>query len=379
MVGADAKTRMKTIVAHVIYDLATAGAQTVVMNYLRSMQQDTDFDMYVVVGNRYTGLQYEVEAEQKGFKVIYANYTPIKSNNLGFLRPILNWFRYQRSLYKALRTINPDIVHTHLTQILPFVAIPVLLLGTKKLHTLHSDPYAIEMRFYVFAMIVFHLFRFHVIGVTELQAEKAKKRYHLKNVPVVHNGLNFENYCIDESKFDIRSELRIPRDTFIVGSVGRLDKVKNYPFLLKVFAELVKDSPNSTLLLVGDGVEKANLMALAENYKIKNKVVFAGLRKDVQRMYHVMDVFTMTSFSESSSIVTVEAQASGLRCVVASSIPENVIVTDDNVSTLSLDNPIQDWVDALKGDYPRRKKVSDMSLFSIDRTIIELKEVYFHL
>ena len=92
-----------------------------------------------------------------------------------------------------------------------------------------------------------------------------------------------------------------------------------------------------------------------------------------------MDVFTMTSFSESSSIVTVEAQASGLRCVVASSIPENVIVTDDNVSTLSLDNPIQDWVDALKGDYPRRKKVSDMSLFSIDRTIIELKEVYFHL
>ena len=91
-----------------------------------------------------------------------------------------------------------------------------------------------------------------------------------------------------------------------------------------------------------------------------------------------MDVFTMTSFFESSSIVTVEAQASGVRCVIADSIPDNVIVTG-LVSSLPLNAPITDWVSAIKGNYPKRKQVSEMKMFSMDRTISELRDVYNNL
>ncbi len=368
--------KQKRKVAHVIYDLATAGAQTVVMNYMRSMQHDKDYDICIVVGNKYTGLQYEEESKAKGFNVIYANYKPICLKALGPFRPLINWFRYQLSLYKVLKHVNPDIVHTHLTKILPFVSIPILLLGKKKVHTLHSDPYAIEYRFYLYAMVVFHLFRFKVVGVTESQVEKAKKRYHLNNISVVHNGLNLSRYKISESKEDIRKELGIEESAFVIGTVGRLDKIKNYPFLIKVFAEVVKEMPKAKLLFVGEGAERNYLADLVETLNLTDKVIFAGLRKDVERMYHAMDVFMMTSFFESSSIVTVEAQASGIRCVIASSIPENVIVTDDNVSTLSLEAPTEDWVKAIKGKYPKRKKVSDITMFSMERTIKELKEVY---
>ena len=363
-------------VAHVIYDLATAGAQTVVMNYLRSMKKCSDYDMCIVVGNSYTGLQYEKEARDKGFEVVYANYK--ETNSYGVLRPLVNWIKYQRALYKALKSVSPDIVHTHLTKILPYVFLPLLILGKKNVHTLHSDPYAIPNRFYYFALIVFHLFHIKIIGVTESQAEKAKKRYHLRPVPVVHNGLNLEKYNISESKTDIRKELGIEEEAFVIGTVGRLDKIKNHPFLIKVFKQVIKDMPNAVLLFVGDGVERKHLQSLVEDYNLSENVVFAGLRKDVERMYHAMDVFAMTSFFESSSIVTVEAQASGVRCVIADSIPDNVIVTG-MVSSLPLNAPITDWVSAIKGNYPKRKQVSDMKKFSMDRTIYELREVYNNL
>ena len=357
------KSQRKKKIAHVIYDLATAGAQTVVMNYMRSMYNDEDYESYVIVGNSYSGLPYEEEAKEKGFNVVYANYVPTTLS--GPLRPVVNWFRYQNSLYKALKLVNPDIIHTHLMNILPFVAIPILLLNKKKVHTLHSDPYAIPYRFYIFAMIVFHLFRFKVIGVTENQSEKARKRYHLKNIPVVHNGLNLEKYKLSESKSDIRKELGIAEDAFVIGTVGRLDKIKNYPFLIKVFAGVVKEIPNAKLLFVGDGIERRHLTTMVNDMNLTSCVIFAGLRKDVERMYHAMDVFAMTSFFESSSIVTVEAQACGVRCVIADSIPKNVIVTK-NVTSLSLDAPIDTWVLAMKGEYEKMPQISDMSLFSMD-------------
>ena len=363
-------------VAHVIYNLATAGAQTVVMNYLRTMKEDSDYDMCIVVGNSYTGLQYEKEALEKGFEVIYANYKETVS--CGILRPLVNWIKYQRALYRALKIANPDVVHTHLTTILPFVFLPLLVLGRKRVHTLHSDPYAIPNRFYYFALILFHLFHFKIVGVTESQAEKAKKRYHLKTISVVHNGLNLENYIISESKAHIKKELGIEENAFVIGTVGRLDKIKNYPFLIHVFKRFIMDIPNAILLFVGDGNERNHLQSLVEDNDLQSNVVFAGLRNDVERMYHVMDVFAMTSFFESSSIVTVEAQASGLRCVIANSIPDSVIVTN-LVSSLPLNAPITDWVSAIKGNYPKRQKVNEMNMFSMERTVCELKEVYDNL
>ena len=131
-------------------------------------------------------------------------------------------------------------------------------------------------------------------------------------------------------------------------------------------------------MFVGDGIERRHLTTMVNDMNLTSCVIFAGLRKDVERMYHAMDVFAMTSFFESSSIVTVEAQACGVRCVIADSIPKNVIVTK-NVTSLSLDAPIETWVLAMKGEYEKMPQISDMSLFSMDKTIDELKEVYQQL
>ena len=161
----------------------------------------------------------------------------------------------------------------------------------------------------------------------------------------------------------------------MIGSVGRLDPIKNYPFLLKVFSEYYKFNSKARLLIVGEGVEKQSLHALADTLRIRNRVIFAGQRNDVQNVYKAMDLFMLTSFYESSSIVTVEAQLSGLRCVISSSIPDSVIISK-TVNRINLDAPLSDWISAINGDIEPNEVVNAKEIFSLNNTIRELKKVY---
>ena len=364
---------MKKRVVHVIYDLDTAGAQTVVMNLLRSFQDDEDYELSVVVGNTYQGLPYEKEANDRGFKVVYANYKPCLK--YGLLRPIINWFRYQFKMYKAIKSLKPDIIHTHLTGILPYVCIPASLICKKRVHTFHSDPYAMSFSFFLWAFLSTHLFKFRLVGVTESQAEKVKHRYHLTNIDIVHNGLFLKKYTLTESKESIRKELGIAEDAYLIASVGRHDPIKNYPFLIKLFSEYSKINSKAQLALIGYGTETQKLQQLVQSLGLIDRVFFFGIRHDVERMYKAMDLFMLTSFFESSSIVTVEAQLSGIRCVVSDAIPDSVIISN-KVNRLSLDTPTEIWLDAIDGKLPADRKTNSIDDFSMQKTVRELKSIY---
>lgn len=182
----------------------------------------------------------------------------------------------------------------------------------------------------------------------------------------------------DVCRQNVRVELGLEDDAFVIGTVGRLDKIKNFPFLIKVFREYLKLNTQARLLIVGDGVERYSLTELVKILNIENKVIFAGQRSDIQNMYKAMDLFMLTSFFESSSIVTVEAQLSGLRCVISSNIPDSVIITD-RVNRISLDVPICDWIKAMSGLLPSDAIINDKMHFSIDNTILELKNIYQRL
>lgn len=364
---------MKKKVVHVIYDLDTAGAQTVVMNLLRSFQDDVDYQLSVVVGNSYKGLPYEKEARDKGFEVVYANYKPYTKYRL--IRPLINWFRYQRKLYCAINGLKPDIIHTHLTGILPYVCIPASIICKRKVHTFHSDPYAMGLSLYLWALLSVHVFKFIPVGVTESQAQKVKQRYHLSSIDIVHNGLYLNKYDVIDSKETIRKELGISEDTFLIGSVGRHDPIKNYSFLIKLFNEYSRKNKKAQLALIGNGTETHKLQLLAKSLGISDKVIFFGVRNDVERIYKALDLFMLTSFFESSSIVTVEAQLTGVRCLVSDAIPESVIITN-KVNRLNLNAPVETWLDAIDGSLPTDKIINEIDSFSMQRSVQELKSIY---
>lgn len=362
-------------ILHIIGNLKVHGAQSVVMNYLRSLNNDSDIKLIIAVLGEPTGSPYEKECEKSGYELHFLHY---KRKGVPLIHSFLNWVERQRLYYREIKRVKPNIVHTHITSIFQTTVFPILLSGVKiKVHTLHSDPFYFSKMEVLWARFAFHVAGFYPICVTEEQAKKAEKRYGLKNYTIIKNGIDISRFG-NVDKIAIRKELGISKDTFVIGCVGRFSKVKNHKFLVRIFAKYVKDHPNSLLLLVGEGEEQKRLESYIKDLCIQEKVIFAGVRSDVERIYYAMDLFMLTSHFESSSIVTVEAQLAGTRCVISSSIPSNVVITP-LVNRIALNEPDSVWLDAMGGKLPPDKTVGCPEDFYASSSAKKLKDLYLRL
>lgn len=165
-------------------------------------------------------------------------------------------------------------------------------------------------------------------------------------IKIMKNAIEVENFIYNENKRnDIRNMLGIA-DKFVIGHVGRFDYQKNHEFLVNVFKEVYRYNENVQLLLVGIGHDFDKIKDLVHRYKIDNAVTFLGIRDDVEDIMQAMDIFCLPSRFEGLPIVAVEAQASGLKCVLSDTITDEVCITD-NVLMLPLDE--NKWVDVITG------------------------------
>ena len=149
-----------------------------------------------------------------------------------------------------------------------------------------------------------------------------------KGFRFIPNGIDAERFRFDpEGRTAARKELGVGGGTFVVGNVGRLCYQKNQMFLLDVFAEFVKERPESLLLLVGEGEDKKRLQARCASLGIAEKVIFYGTTDHVERLLWAMDIFVFPSRFEGFGIAAIEAQAAGLPVICSENVPEEVQVT----------------------------------------------------
>ncbi len=151
-----------------------------------------------------------------------------------------------------------------------------------------------------------------------------------KPVTQIYNGVDTDVFRPGRDG-GLRTELGIQRESFVIGSVGRLDPIKDHPTLFRAFARLRESVPGARLLVVGDGPERERLAGEAGE-----GVVFLGNRTDVPRVLRALDVLVLCSRNEGISNTILEAMASGLP-VVATEVggnPELVVpgVTGELVS-----------------------------------------------
>lgn len=143
------------------------------------------------------------------------------------------------------------------------------------------------------------------------------------------NAIFLEPYKFSERvRGSVRNEFAISDDEVLYGYVGRLEKVKNTPFLINILSELLKRQTKAKMLIVGDGAEKDVLLHKAQMLKLEDKVMITGARKDVDRLLQAMDCFVSASHVEGFPVSVVEAQAAGLPCVVSDAITRQVNITD---------------------------------------------------
>ncbi|MBQ3150420.1 MAG: glycosyltransferase family 1 protein [Clostridia bacterium] len=174
---------------------------------------------------------------------------------------------------------------------------------------------------------------------TELVAcsnDAAKLFGNNKKVFVLHNAISVDRFLYsDEKRNAVRQELSIDKDTFLIGHVGRFSPEKNHAFMLRVFSDILKRVPDAKLLLVGDGTLRPQTEAMAKELSIENNVVFTGKRHDIPDVLSAMDVFWLPSLFEGVPLSVIEAQASGLPCVLSDTITREVEFGDCSYVSLA--------------------------------------------
>lgn len=168
---------------------------------------------------------------------------------------------------------------------------------------------------------------------------KQKKYYLVKNAIDI-NKFSF-NQIIREK---IRKELQLDHK-IVLGHVGRFSIEKNQIFLIEIMNKILNYNSNIVLLLVGDGPLRHKIEKSVNENNINNNVIFLGSSKNVFELYQAMDLFLLPSIYEGLPLVGVEAQISGLRCIMSSNVTNEVNLTD--VTFLDLDNDIDKWVNII--------------------------------
>jgi glycosyltransferase involved in cell wall biosynthesis len=201
---------------------------------------------------------------------------------------------------------------------------------------------------------------------------------------VLHCGIDLAPFRQSISRAEVRSELGIPMHAPVVGHVGRFMPPKNHAFLLEVAAQVIKLRPDVRFLLVGDGPLRLPMETKARELGIERRVIFAGERADVPRlMLGAMDVFLFPSLWEGLPLAVVEAQAAGLACIIADSVPAEAIVRSTQVSIVPLVRDPGYWAfrvsETLAEGRPKRSTTEDArfsSSFCIEASCRDLAELY---
>lgn len=209
------------------------------------------------------------------------------------------------------------------------------------------------------------------------------KKIAREQLQVVKNGIDAQKYIFkDEWRQSIREELSIGQDTVLVGHVGRMEEPKNHEFLIDVFEQLCNTSLDIKLCLVGAGKLEEYLRDKAKMLGIEDKIIWLGLRNDINKLMMAFDIFLFPSLFEGLGIVLIEAQATGLSCLASDRIPTEVDQGLGLISFIPLDKQIKwkDYALEIIEKNNTRKKVNQEDIsrngYDITNTTDNLKKIY---
>lgn len=145
---------------------------------------------------------------------------------------------------------------------------------------------------------------------------------------VIYNAVDRHNFVFSpEIRKEVRKEMGL-EGKFVVGHAGNFCYQKNHEFLIRIFKEIHDREPKAVLLLAGRGVRYEQIQEQVRGAGLENCVRFLGWRKDVDRLLAAMDVFLLPSHFEGLPTVGIEAQCTGLPCVMSDSITKEAKITD---------------------------------------------------
>lgn len=252
-------------------------------------------------------------------------------------------FSYILKLFKLCRENQYDIIHVHgnsATMVLEtisamFAGVPIRIVHSHNVGCTH-------MRLHKILYPLFNVTYTHALACGE---KAGKWLFHEKEFAVLKNGIDLETYKWD---ITIRKEYREKihaGEKVVIGHVGEFNEQKNHRYLIELFAKLIQRSDNYILLMIGDGILLQDMKIMANKFGLRDRVLFLGRTEEVSRYMQAMDLFLLPSLYEGVPLVLIEAQASGLPCLVSDSVSRETDLAG-TVQYINLCNQA-DWIEQI--------------------------------
>ena len=336
-------------VAQILGKMNGGGAEQVVMNYYRAIDREqVQFDFYLFKGSKYVPVE---EIKSLGGRL--------------FVLPTLKHpIKYVRALSRLLSENNYRIMHCHLSTLsfLPLLAGKQAGIPVRILHN-HSTSGGAREWLRNFAKMLFKpLAKIHATdyfacsqyasrwiygsrATADLSEDDHPISKH-RRVRIMPNAIDTRKYSFSaKNRAEIRKELHIPANAFVLGHIGRFCPQKNQGFLVDIFREVLRQDKNAVLVMVGDGPDKELVQARAIAGGVSSRVIFTGQRSDAEKLYSAFDCFLLPSNYEGLPVVGVEAQCAGLPCLFSNRVTPEVKLLGTS-QLLALGSP-HDWACAV--------------------------------
>lgn len=365
----------KIKVIEYIGNFGDGGAETLIKDYVRMIDRER-FDPVIVVlrGG-------DVSANRK---LVTENNIPIIDifPRWNFLiriwKKLFGWWYIPHKLRQIIRKENAKVLHMHLVVLKDVPRIGKLLKELRLFFTCHSIPeivfrreLAVEQKA---AEYLVHNENMQLIALHNEMAQELNKMFGVDNTVVMWNGIDVKRFRdVAISSSEEKQRLGIPKDAFVIGHVGRFTKEKNHDFLTDVFIEVAKVRADAFLLMVGAG-DSSQIEKKLNECGLKKRYMILSHRADVNEIMQAMDVFVFPSLYEGLPVSLIEAQISGLRCIISDTITKEVVCTD-KVIMLPLGNPTQ-WKDAVLDDSLKGTSYNDLRLFDMKEVMHGLENLY---
>jgi glycosyltransferase involved in cell wall biosynthesis len=291
-------------VLHVTYDMRIGGTEMVIKNIIEG---NTDPNITMSIFCIESPLGPWGEDLQRKAIAIYS-----QSRKEGFDFSVI------RSLRKIIKASNIDIVHCH--QYTPWVYGSFAAMGTsaKIIFTEHGRfyPDSSSWKRRIVNPFLVQLTS-EITAISEATKHALAKYEYIskKSIRVIYNGIKALSLSPSTSS-EVRLSLNISDNHIVFGTIARLDPIKNHRMMIKAFKKVNLEFPDTKLLIVGDGEERANIESLIEQLSLEKDVILTGYIKNPSYHLECIDVFLLSSFSEGTSMTLLEAMSLSKPCIV---------------------------------------------------------------
>lgn len=329
---------MKPIrILHNVGSISPGGMEALIMNYYRRIDRTkVQFDFLVRLSEEKSNY-YEEEIISLGGKVHRLPIYNAKTHRL-FFSELFKFFK-RNPEYKIIHS-HPDITSVFYLMIARNAGIPVRIAHS------HGTSYDKNWRALVKmgAKPFLNKYCTHRFACGEKAGVWLFGHRYKDSMKILPNAIETDLFTFNDLiRNEIRKELNL-EDNLVIGNIARFGEPKNHDFLIDIFHEICKLKANVKLVLIGEGELKAKIQEKVQHLGLQGNVCFLGVRNDINRVLNGLDVFLLPSLYEGFPFVLVEAQTSGLQCVVSDRVPPEAKLSNLYL-TLPLSKSAKEWAE----------------------------------